>query len=161
MDEFQQQLIQHAPELLRFSVALTCDFQRGESLLVDSLQRAIEKRKFWNAKKNIKIWLLQIIHNLEADRIRQQTTKTSSKLNLPPIAGMEPVLNAKLQRGLTTMGFEQRSVLLLTVLEKLNYKDIVAITGAPIQIVMTQLHDARRQLRQVIGAHSFQTGGKK
>ena len=160
-DPFQQQLINHAPELMRYSVALTCDIQQGENLLHDSLQRALEKKKFWNPKKNLKIWMLQVIHNLAADRVRNQPEKSSTKLGLPPIPGMEPALNAKLQRSLCNMDFEQKSVLLLTVLEKLNYKDIAAITGAPLNKVMSLLHEARKQLRQVISAHGFQAGGKK
>lgn len=158
-DEFQKQLLHYAPELMRYSVGLTCDLKLGENLLRDSLQRALEKKKFWNPKKNLKIWILQVLHNLGADRARTQQSRGSAKLALPPIAGMDPALNAKLQRHLCNMDFEHKSVLLLTVVEKLNYKDIAGITGVPINRVMTLLHEARTSMRQVLSSHSFQTGG--
>ena len=157
LEEFQQQLFDCAPDLVRFSTALCCDIEAGEALAYDGLKRAIEKRKFWNAKRNLKIWLLQIIHHLAADRSASNFSGTdNSNKRLPPVGGMDPALLMRMQACLQVMPFEQRSVYLLATLEKLSYKDIAGIIGTDIDSIIAHLHSARSQLRMACQSSPIQ-----
>lgn len=148
LEEFQQQLFDCAPDLVRFTTALCCNIEAGETLTYDSLQRAIAKRKFWNAKRSLKLWMLQIIYNLAADRHASNSLNTENReKRLPPIAGIDPALLTRLQACLQVMPFEQRSVYLLATLEKLSYKDIASVVGTDINAIVSHLHSARNQLR--------------
>lgn len=156
LEEFQQQLFDCAPDLVRFSTALCCDVEAGEQLAYDGLQRAIEKRKFWNAKRNLKVWLLQIIHHLAADRHASSFPTADSNKQLPPVGGMDRALLMRLQASLQVMPFEQRSVYVLATLEKLSYKDIAAVVGTDIDSIIAHLHSARNQLRMACQASTMQ-----
>ena len=153
LEEFQQQLFDCAPDLVRYSTALCCEIEAGESLAYDSLQRAITKRKFWNAKRNLKIWMLQIIHHLAADRNSSNNIDgDNSNKRLPSLPGVDSALLTRLQACLQVMPFEQRSVYLLATLEKLSYKDIASIVGTDINSIVAHLHSARNQLRMACQA---------
>jgi len=157
LEEFQQQLFDCAPDLVRFSTALCCDVEAGEMLAYESLKRAIEKRKFWNAKRSLKIWLLQITHHLGADRSAGNFPGFDNSNNrLPPVGGLEPAILLRLQACLQVMPFEQRSVFLLATLEKLSYKDIASIIGIDIDSIIAHLHSARNQLRMACQSSTTQ-----
>jgi len=148
LEEFQQQLFDCAPDLVRFSSALCCDIEAGELLAYDSLKRAIEKRKFWNAKRSLKIWLLQIAHHLAADRNASNYPSSENSNNrLPLVTGQDPAQLTRLQACLQVMPLDQRSVYLLATLEKLSYKDIASIVGSDIDSIIAHLHSARNQMR--------------
>jgi len=157
LEEFQQQLFDCAPDLVRFSSALCCDVEAGEALAFDGLKRAIEKRKFWNAKRNLKIWLFQIVHHLAADRNASKTSYDSSNTRLPPVGGVDPNMLTRLQASLQVMPFEQRSVYLLATLENLPYKDIASVVGTDIDAIVAHLHSARSQLRMACQANTMKS----
>jgi len=157
LEEFQQQLFDCAPDLVRFSTSLCCDVEAGESLAYDGLKRAIDKRKFWNEKRSLKIWLLQIIHHLAADRNASNFPGSdSSNKRLPTVGGLDSALLMRIQACLQVMPFEQRSVFMLATLEKLSYKDIASIVGTDIDSIVAHLHSARNQLRMACQTNSMQ-----
>ncbi|HZS65080.1 MAG TPA: sigma factor-like helix-turn-helix DNA-binding protein, partial [Xanthobacteraceae bacterium] len=52
-----------------------------------------------------------------------------------------------IERGLASLAEEQRSVLLLVVLEGLSYREVAEVQGVPIGTVMSRLARARAQLK--------------
>jgi RNA polymerase sigma-70 factor (ECF subfamily) len=55
-----------------------------------------------------------------------------------------------ISRALATLAEEQRSVLLLVVLEGMSYRDVADIQGVPIGTVMSRLARARAHVKAIL-----------
>jgi RNA polymerase sigma-70 factor (ECF subfamily) len=55
-----------------------------------------------------------------------------------------------IERALATLADDQRSVLLLVVLEGLSYREVAEVQGVPIGTVMSRLSRARMQIKDYL-----------
>lgn len=65
-----------------------------------------------------------------------------------PLGG--PLLLRDLERALAKLGAEQRSVLLLVVLEGMSYDEVARMLGVSVGTVIARLSRARRKLRALV-----------
>jgi RNA polymerase sigma-70 factor (ECF subfamily) len=105
-------------------------------------------------------WLLRIVRNtcytwLEKNRPREAATAFDETKHSggPAAPGPEAPLVAGedrelLRRALAELPDEYREAIVLRELEGLSYKEIAAVTGAPIGTVMSRLARARERLHQ-------------
>jgi len=114
-------------------------------------------------------WLFRITMNLALDRRRQRATRTKSMggEDVPPeewertavatdpgpdveAAGAER--RARIARALGSLSEHHRSIIILSDIEGLSYREIAEVLAIPMGTVMSRLHNARKRLRDALGA---------
>jgi RNA polymerase sigma-70 factor (ECF subfamily) len=154
-------LVAALPRLRRYARVLAGDLDRADDLVQDTLARAWEKRRLWQAGSNLRAWLFTIMHNVHVNQYRtrrRELTEDSLDADDGPIAGWEiPVRATQSDRvelaevflQIGRLPVEQREVLILAAVEELRYEEIAAALAIPIGTVMSRLSRARDKLRRV------------
>lgn len=113
-------------------------------------------------------WLFRIAVNLAADRARQRAARARAlgSERVPeeemartlPDAGPGPDEAAaraeqreRIRRALDLLPPHHRTIIMLSDLEGLTYREIAEVLAIPIGTVMSRLHNARKRLREVLG----------
>jgi RNA polymerase sigma-70 factor (ECF subfamily) len=144
------------PALRRYARALTRDADIADDLVQDTLVRALRSEHLFHGG-DVRSWLYTILTNLNRNRLRSLARR-------PPISVIEdadapdftgPESGARdIERALAGLVEDQRTALLLVVLEGLTYREVAEIQGVPIGTVMSRLARARAQIK------SFLDGGR-
>ncbi|MEZ4750298.1 MAG: sigma-70 family RNA polymerase sigma factor [Bdellovibrionota bacterium] len=99
----------------------------------------------FQGESNHKTWIYRITFNHAMDRLRKRRPAP-----LPFIESMagstEPTDTEWLQKGLSTLSSDHRSVLVLHCMEGLSLEDVAKVTEVPVGTVKSRLHFARKQL---------------
>jgi RNA polymerase sigma-70 factor (ECF subfamily) len=154
-------LVAALPRLRRYARVLTGDVHRADDLVQDTLARAWEKRRLWQAGSDLRAWLFTIMHNVHANQFslrQREYAQTSLDADEGRAAGWEiPVRATQADRVLLAevlvqigrLPVEQREVLVLAAVEELRYEEIGAVLNVPIGTVMSRLSRAREKLRRM------------
>jgi RNA polymerase sigma-70 factor (ECF subfamily) len=99
---------------------------------------------------DIRAWLYTILTNLNRNRLRslarRPTMQSIDDNDAPDAAGPEAG-GRDIERALAALVEDQRTVLLLVVLEGLTYREVAEVQGVPIGTVMSRLARARMQIK--------------
>jgi len=154
-------LVAALPRLRRYARVLTGDVHRADDLVQDTLARAWEKRRLWQAGSDLRAWLFTIMHNVHVNQYavrRREFAQASLDADDGPAAGWEIPVRAtqsdrvELAEVLAQVGrlpVEQREVLILAAVEELGYEEIREVLGVAIGTVMSRLSRAREKLRRM------------
>lgn len=149
MDPFRQQVEAAIPALRRYARALTRDADAADDLVQDTLVRALRSEHLFH-DGDVKRWLYTILANLNRNRLRSLARRP----NIVPIdeesapdAPRAENAPRDIARALQALSDNQRSALLLVVLEGLSYRDVAEVQGVPIGTVMSRLARAREQIK--------------
>jgi len=156
-------LVAALPRLRRYARVLTGDMHRADDLVQDTLARAWEKRRLWQAGSDLRAWLFTIMHNVHVNQFStRQREYAHASLDADDASGVgwEIAVRAtqsdrvELSEILAQIGklpVEQREVLVLAAVEELRYEEIATVLGIPIGTVMSRLSRAREKLRRMTG----------
>jgi len=137
------------PALRRYARALTRDAELADDLVQDTLVRALRSEHLFHGGE-LRSWLYTILTNLNRNRLRslaRRPTLTPIEDNdSPDMAGPEAG-GRDIERALATLVDDQRTALLLVVLEGLSYREVAEVQGVPIGTVMSRLARARMQIK--------------
>ena len=114
-------------------------------------------------------WLFRITMNVALDRKRQRATRAKSlgAEDVPPeewertAASTDPdpedvatgaERRERIRKGLDSLSEHHRTIIILSDIEGLQYREIAEVLGIPMGTVMSRLHHARKRLREVLGA---------
>jgi RNA polymerase sigma-70 factor, ECF subfamily len=146
---FRQGVEAAVPALRRYARALTRDAELADDLVQDTLVRALRSEHLFHGGE-IRSWLYTILTNLNRNRLRslaRRPAMTSIGDNdAPDMAGPEAG-GRDIERALATLVEDQRTALLLVVLEGLSYREVAEVQGVPIGTVMSRLARARMQIK--------------
>jgi RNA polymerase sigma-70 factor (ECF subfamily) len=146
---FQQSVEGAVPALRRYARALTHDAELADDLVQDTLVRALRSEHLFHGG-SIRSWLYTILTNLNRNRLRslarRPTITALGDNDAPDMAGPEAG-GRDIARALATLVDDQRTALLLVVLEGLTYREVAEIQGVPIGTVMSRLARARMQIK--------------
>lgn len=154
-------LVAAIPRLRRYARVLTGDSTRADDLVQDTLARAWEKRRLWEAGTDLRAWLFTIMHNLHVNQLaiwRREAAHESLDAD-PDGRGWQSPVRAnqvervellEVMREMGRLPAEQREVLLLAAVEELRYEEIAALLSVPIGTVMSRLSRAREKLRKMV-----------
>lgn len=148
-------IVAEIPRLRRYARALTGQVDRADDLVQDTLERALEKWRFWQSTRELRPWLFSIMHNLHIDHYRRDTRidfcDDADLSELPQRPDQTDALELRdLDRALSLLPLEQREVLLLVALEELSYADVAKVLGLPAGTVMSRLSRARCRLKTIL-----------
>ena len=152
-------LVAAIPRLRRYARTLTGEATRADDLVQDTLARAWEKRRLWQAGTDLRAWLFTVMHNVFINQ-RALARRDARNVSLDDDEGGEvwqiavrPGQQARVELAETVaqMGRlppEQREVLLLAAVEEMKYEEIAAVLDIPVGTVMSRLSRAREKLRR-------------
>jgi RNA polymerase sigma-70 factor (ECF subfamily) len=145
---FRQGIEAAIPALRRYARALTRSSETADDLVQDTLVRALRSEHLFQGG-DIRSWLFTILTNLNRNRLRslaRRPISTPIDDEDAPDAGPEAG-GRDIERALSLLVEEQRSTLLLVVLEGLSYREVAEVQGIPIGTVMSRLSRARAQIK--------------
>jgi len=140
------------PALRRYARALTRDADVADDLVQDTLVRALRSEHLFHGGE-VRCWLYTILTNLNRNRLRSLARRPTllpledndtTDLTGPEAGGRD------IERALGTLVEDQRSALLLVVLEGLTYREVAEVQGVPIGTVMSRLARARVQIKNYL-----------
>ena len=155
-------LIAAIPRLRRYARVLTGEATRADDLVQDTLARAWEKRRLWQAGTDLRAWLFTVMHNVF---VNQRALARREARNVSLDADGEPgdVWHLAVRAGQQThvelremlaqfanLPAEQREVLVLAAVEELKYEEIAEVLDIPVGTVMSRLSRAREKLRRIV-----------
>jgi RNA polymerase sigma-70 factor (ECF subfamily) len=140
------------PALRRYARALTRNADTADDLVQDTLVRALRSEHLFHGGE-VRSWLYTILTNLNRNRLRSLARRPAlSPLednDAPDMAGPEAG-GRDIERALATLVDDQRTALLLVVLEGLSYREVAEVQGVPIGTVMSRLARARAQIKSFL-----------
>ena len=148
MSEFKERIQATIPALRRYARALTRDTETADDIVQDTLLRALRSEHLFHGG-DMRAWLYTILSNLNRNRLRTLSRRPS----LTPITDNDAATGGPesgsrdIGRALAELAEEQRSALLLVVLEGLTYREVAEVQGVPIGTVMSRLARARTQIK--------------
>ena len=149
MPTFRQKVEAAIPALRRYARALTRDADIADDLVQDTLVRALRSEHLFQGDE-IRSWLYTILTNLNRNRLRSLARRPVlspiEDNDAPDLAGPEAG-GRDIERALAMLVEEQRTALLLVVLEGLSYREVAEVQGVPIGTVMSRLARARVQIK--------------
>ena len=137
------------PALRRYARALTRDAVLADDLVQDTLVRALRSEHLFHGGE-VRSWLYTILTNLNRNRLRSLARRPiitpigdgdAADMAGPEAGGRD------IERALAMLVEEQRTALLLVVLEGLSYREVADVQGVPIGTVMSRLSRARMQIK--------------
>jgi len=142
----------HARSLLRFASRLTGNSFQAEDLVQETLLRAWRGFGQFDPETNAHAWLFRILMN----EFLQQKRKARSSFVAGPAAHSGQPMQASIHESVEVtqafdrLGSDQRTVLLLAVVEGFRCREISEILHIPIGTVMSRLSRAREVMRELL-----------
>src|ERR1700728_1832320 len=148
LSEFHEHIKVAIPALRRYARALTRNAETADDIVQDTLVRALRSEHLFHGG-DTRAWVYTILTNLNPNRLRSLSRRPS----LAPIKDSDAATGGPeagsrdISRALDELAEDQRSALLLVVLEGLTYREVAEIQGVPIGTVMSRLARARSQIK--------------
>lgn len=159
--EFRDQLVFLMPRLRRFAIGLTADVDEADDLLQSACEKALTNQHQWLPGSRLDSWMYRIIQTTRIDWLRRNRRYHIISVEEALVSEMvdekndnRPETEDLLQKTLAVLNQlpeEQRSVMMLFVVEGCSYKEIAEILKTPTGTVMSRLCRARVQLQTLIG----------
>ena len=157
--EMQGQLLALLPNLRRYALSLTGSVEDAEDLLHSTVEKALTKLDQFKQGTDLDRWLFRICKNTWVDEWRQRKVRgpsvdPSDLQYEPSIDGEATAVNnielQELNRAMQALPEEQRTMLVLIVVEGYSYKEVSAQLDVPIGTVMSRLARARKKVADTL-----------
>jgi RNA polymerase sigma factor (sigma-70 family) len=125
----------------------------ADELVQKTLARASSELELYPDGDDLRAWVFAAMHDIyvrdmralhAGDPVEEQSAETAAS----PVPG--PLLLRDLERALAQLDAEQRSVLLLVVLEGMGYEEVARMLDVSVGTVVARLSRARRKLRAIL-----------
>jgi RNA polymerase sigma-70 factor (ECF subfamily) len=158
---FEQVVLPHLGAAYNLARWLTRNAHDADDVVQEAYLRAYQFFDNFHGSDG-RSWLLRIVRNtcytwLEKNRSREPVVAFDETQHAagPPGSAPEAPLIARedrelLRRALAELPEEFREAIVLRELEGLSYKEIAAVTGAPIGTVMSRLARGRERLQEAL-----------
>ncbi|MCG8619922.1 MAG: RNA polymerase sigma factor [Desulfobacterales bacterium] len=156
---FREQLAQYLPRLKRFALNLTRDGESADDLVQSACEKALVKKEQYRTSSRLDSWLYRIMYTLWIDRIRRRKTRYS-KLKI--LKGSDTSqgqaetetlrIDAKMdiQKALACLKPDQRTAVLLVMVEGYSYIQVSEILKVPPGTVASRVARARSILNDAL-----------
>jgi RNA polymerase sigma-70 factor (ECF subfamily) len=156
----EDSILELMPALRRYAVSLSRNRQDAEDLVQDSLEAAFANLRSWRGA-NLRGWLLTIMTNLHRGRYRTVAGRNEHRplddaAEIAAPAGQDdPLERDRLLAAINLLSPEQRSVLMLVVIEGYAYAEVAGMLDVPLGTVMSRLSRARRSIAEILSGHNI------
>jgi RNA polymerase sigma-70 factor (ECF subfamily) len=158
-EPFLAEVLPHRESLRR--TARRLHLVDADDLVQETYLRALTARGRYRSGSNAGAWLHRILVNaaLSQHRKRTRERRLSERLFAEPVAPVEEQSSSEPMPGLDALGdalaelpAHERTVVELTELRGLRYRDAARELNCPIGTVMSRLHRARAHLRKKLAS---------
>jgi RNA polymerase sigma-70 factor (ECF subfamily) len=163
---FRQQLLGAIPRLRRYARSLVFDVSAADDLVQSTLERALNHWRQFDPKRDLVLWLLAIAHNAWLDGLRRDKhldvvapEKLTEALDRERSHEPDIGLQIDLSEALARLVPDQRSALMLVIVEQLSYAEAAVVLQVPEGTVMSRVSRARAVLRAWLDGGSVPAGG--
>ena len=146
-----EERLQRADAMRRLDLGDRALAEDADDLVQDTLVRALRSERLFLGG-DVRSWLYTILTNLNKNRRRSLARRPPLMPlldNNADASGTEAE-GRDIERALSTLVEEQRSVLLLVMLEGMSYREVADIQGVPIGTVMSRIARARAQVKDFL-----------
>jgi len=136
------------------------DRSRAEDLAQDVFLRVHRGLPYFRGEARLSTWIYRIVINVCSQEKVQSTTRTSVSLDDPDARMPAPAtidrrfsdleLSDRLEKAIAQLPAQYRLLIAAHYLEGVQYDDLAIAMNLPLGTVKTQLHRAKRQLRQIL-----------
>jgi len=161
VEKYRQRVWRLAFQVLR-------DREEAWDCAQDAFVRAFQSLASFRGQSAFYTWLFRIAMNVATDRLRARGAQARAFGTQPvpaeewertaPDPGAQPdqaALGAerrlRIRRALDTLPPNARTIIMLSDVEGLSYREIADVLNCPIGTVMSRLHNARKRLRSALG----------
>ena len=161
VEKYRQRVWRLAFQVLR-------DREEAWDCAQDAFVRAFQSLASFRGQSAFYTWLFRIAMNVATDRLRARGAQARAFGTQPvpaeewertaPDPGARPDQAAqgaeqrvRIRRALDTLPPNARTIIMLSDVEGLSYREIASVLNCPIGTVMSRLHNARRRLRSALG----------
>lgn len=162
-DSFDAVILPHLDAAFNLARWLMRRSEDAEDVVQEAMVRALTYFPSFRGT-NPRGWILQIVRNaayasmkvnrglatVSGDELDGDDPRLADPADNPETTLMKEQDSQRLARHLAAMPVDLREVLVLREIEELAYKDIAAITDAPVGTVMSRLWRARRLLAAAV-----------
>lgn len=148
-EQFERVAIPHLAELLRVARRLTLDPASAEDLVQETMMLAWRGFPRFELGTNARAWLFRILFNAfygEGRKAQREAQIPSSEVSVRPMLQE----SAEISEAFDSLPVEQRTVLLLCVVEGFTCQEAAGILDVPVGTVMSRLSRGREGLRQIL-----------
>jgi RNA polymerase sigma-70 factor, ECF subfamily len=144
-EQFESIAMPHLAALLRVARRLTLESASAEDLVQETMLLAWRGFHGFEIGTNARAWLFRILFNVFHGAGRKARLEA-----LPSQESVRPMLQEALEiaEALDALSLEQRTVLLLNVVEGFTCQEVAGILDVPVGTVMSRLSRARQELRK-------------
>lgn len=161
VEKYRQRVWRLAYQILR-------DREEAWDVAQEAFVRAYQSLPSFRGQSAFYTWVFRIVVNLATDRQRQRGTRARAFGGEPvpeeewartvpdPAAG--PELEAaraqereRMGQALDSLPLNDRTIIMLSDIQGLTYREIAEVLGIPMGTVMSRLHNARKRLRALLG----------
>ncbi len=161
VEKYRQRVWRLAYQILR-------DREEAWDVAQEAFVRAYQSLPGFRGQSAFYTWMFRIVVNLATDRRRQRGARARAMGGEPvpeeewersvPDPTADPAGLAaraeqreKIRRALDSLPLNYRTIIMLSDVEGLTYREIAQVLRIPMGTVMSRLHNARKRLRGVLG----------
>lgn len=165
---FEPLVEKYRARVWRLAYQVLRDREEAWDVAQEAFVRAYQSLPEFRGQSAFYTWLFRIVVNLATDRLRQQRVRARAFGGEPvpeeswertaTDAGPTPDQEAsraqereRITRALDSLPSHHRTIIILSDIERLSYREIAEVLGCPIGTVMSRLHNARKRLRALLG----------
>lgn len=161
-DRIRKEIVALLPRLRAFGRSLARSQDAADDLVQATCERALRNLDQWTPGTRLDSWMFRIMHNHWIDEKRRPNLVLAVDNDAMPDAAGEDgrqVTEARLVLGaagaaIEALPEEQRTVLVLTCVEELSYRETAEILEIPIGTVMSRLARARAAVTEALGGEA-------
>jgi RNA polymerase sigma-70 factor, ECF subfamily len=165
---FEALVEKYRQRVWRLAVNVLRDQEDAWDVAQEAFVRAWQALPTFRGQSAFYTWLFRIAMNLASDRLRQRGASGRAfgtervpeedfeRLMVDQDSGPDDEAartetRARIERALAALPAHHRTIIMLSDLEGLSYKEIAEVLDIPMGTVMSRLHNARKRLRDVLG----------
>lgn len=156
LERLREQLVELLPRLRRFARTLTRHADDADDVVQLALERALARHEQWDPASRLDSWVFGIIRNAWIDEIRARQRR-GAHIDMDALAetGVPDPNEAEadvmsVQDALARLPEEQRTAVMLVLVEGLSYKEAAAAMNVPIGTLTSRLARGREALQTLL-----------
>jgi RNA polymerase sigma-70 factor (ECF subfamily) len=166
---FEPLVEKYRQRVFRLAYQIVRDRDEARDVAQEAFIRAYQSIGSFRGRSAFYTWLFRIVVNLATDHVRQRTARgrvlggdpvPDSELEArlpddpaarPDQAALRAEERRRIGRALDALPPHHRTIIMLSDIEGLSYREIADVLDIPMGTVMSRLHNARKRLRALLG----------
>ncbi len=167
-EAFEPLVEKYKRKVFRLAYQVLRDQEESLDVAQEAFVKAFRALPAFKGDSAFYTWLFRITMNVALDRKRQRAARAKSlgAEDVPPEEWERTAMSTdpdpedvasgaerreRIRKGLDSLSEHHRTIIILSDIEGLQYREIAEVLGIPMGTVMSRLHHARKRLREVLG----------